>query len=99
MGAAVAVAGLSGVAGPRGAGQSEAPNPPVPGARVKQDQEMVAGPPPATAELGPDTLMPDGAAGLRPDPPHAAAATDAVMITRDKYDLISPLPRVRRQRA
>jgi len=91
-----AVAGRSGAAGARSGGQSDVPNVPVPTARVKQDHEIVA-PPLATAELGPDTVIPDGDAGPRPDPPpHAATATDAVITKTNKYDRIQP-PRVHRQ--
>src|SRR5437762_2487127 len=82
-----AVAGRNGAAGARSGGQSDVPNVPVPAARVKQDHEMVA--PLATAELGPDTVIPDGdgAAGPRPaPPPHAARATDAVIIKTNEYD-------------
>jgi hypothetical protein len=81
---APAVAGRNGATGVRTEGQSDVPNVPVPAARVKQDHEMAALAL-VTAELGPDTPMPDGAAGLRPDPPpHAATAIDTV--TKKTYE-------------
>jgi hypothetical protein len=92
-----AVAGRSGVAGPRGAGQPDVPNVPVPVARVKHDHVTAETPPPAAVELGPETAMPDGATGARPDPPpQAAMHTDAVVNKTNEYDRIQP-PRVRRQ--
>ena len=54
----------------------------------------MAAPPLATAELGPDMVIPDGdgAAGPRPDPPpHAVTATDAVINKTIEYDRIQGL--------